>query len=338
VNEQIPPPHLAFPSGQSQQFGYLQMNVERKERIMKERCAWLWIVFLMTASIGGCGSMGGNGGNGTGGGGTSSSALFECYTPGDASNGGGAIGCGVLNSFGDMTADSFFYNEVQNQTAFWNGIPATPLILNDCNGPNAFSLPDGHILYGINLFQLLATAYGEDPAPLSGVLAHEWGHQVQFAGDWMTSNEPTAEPIELEADAFSGYYMALGPDNYPWTSISNYFSAVSSEGDYDFNNPSHHGTPAQRLAAAQLGFQTAVQAAQTNTQFSYSDLHQIFSSQIATFESVSSSVPQVASEKAKIVLSRLDTRIIHGILDGTTRGPDLVIPFTPQLKNLYPKP
>jgi hypothetical protein len=43
------------------------------------------------------------------------------------------------------------------------------------------------------------------------------------------SSEPTSRPIELEADAFSGFYMALG-ESYSWTSIDNYFSAVASEG------------------------------------------------------------------------------------------------------------
>jgi hypothetical protein len=310
---------------------------------MKLRLIWLWIAFMMTISVGGCGVAGGNGSDTAGSGTTNSDSpvLFECYTPGDSDNGGGAMGCGIANSFGDPMADSFFYAEVQNQLAFWQGVPANPVPFNDCNGPNAFSLPGGYIFYGVNEFQLLASSYGSDPGPISGVLAHEWGHQVQFDGGWMNSDAPTAEPIELEADAFSGYYMALGPDNFSWGSISDYFSAVFSTGDYDFNNPSHHGTPAQRLAAAQIGFQTAVQAQQTNTFLAYADLHQIFSSQIAQIpasEATPAAVPQRLSDKAKNVLARLDTKIINGILDGTTRGPDYVIPATPELKHLYPRP
>jgi len=28
-----------------------------------------------------------------------------------------------------------------------------------------------------------------------------------------------------------------------WTSIDDYFSAIASKGDYNFTDPSHHGTP-----------------------------------------------------------------------------------------------
>lgn len=47
--------------------------------------------------------------------------------------------------------------------------------------------------------------------------------------------------------------MALG-ESYAWGSIDDYFSAVASFEDYNFNDPSHHGTPEERLTAAQLGF------------------------------------------------------------------------------------
>jgi hypothetical protein len=38
-------------------------------------------------------------------------------------------------------------------------------------------------------------------------------HALVDVTAWFTSNEPTARPIELEADAFSGYYMALGEND-----------------------------------------------------------------------------------------------------------------------------
>jgi hypothetical protein len=255
-----------------------------------------------------------------------------CYLPSDSV---GNVGCGVLSSFGDPTADATFGMEVNVQTQFWQGIPATVQVLDDCNGANAFSLPNGNIVYGIRLFQQLVVSYGGDAAPISGVLAHEWGHQVQFDNGWFVSTEPTSRPIELEADAFSGYYMALG-ETYTWQSISNYLQAVANTGDFNFTDPGHHGTPQERLAAAQLGFQTAEQAAATQTQLAYSDLHQIFSSSISSFSARQSATPEVPSASAKTVLSRLDLQEVYNILDGSTRGRDRVIRRTPELKNLYP--
>jgi hypothetical protein len=37
--------------------------------------------------------------------------------------------------------------------------------------------------------------------------------------------------------------------------VSTAFRSVFEKGDYAFNEPDHHGTPAQRLAAATAGFQ-----------------------------------------------------------------------------------
>lgn len=294
-------------------------------------------VLLAVMMFAGCGlgsSDGGGGGNTNT---TSADVTAECYTPGDSEAGTGSMGCGIVSSFGDDNANAFFYNEVQNQTSFW-AIPANPVILNDCNGANAFSTPDGFILYGVNLFSMLASNYGGDTGPISGVLAHEWGHQIQFQGGWSTSNEPTQRPIELEADAFSGYYMALGPDSYPWQSVLDYFDAIANLGDFNFNDQNHHGTPQERLAAAQLGFQTAVNAAQSGTQLGYPDLHQIFSTSISSFAAKSMPIPELASVKAKFVLSRLDTETIYGILEGRTRGKNAVIQNNPELRKLYPRP
>jgi hypothetical protein len=88
--------------------------------------------------------------------------------------------------------------------------------------------------------------------------------------------------MELEADAFSGFYMGVGK-SYSWGSIDNYFSGVASFGDYNFNDPSHHGTPQERLAAVQLCFQTALEVIQTGTPVTYADLHRIFATAIGGF-------------------------------------------------------
>lgn len=281
-----------------------------------------------------CGTNGSGSTNSGGNGSPGALSTFGCYAPSETT---GNAGCGLLNSFGDPNSDATFSTEVGIQGQFWQGIPATVHVLNDCNGPNAFSLPTGDILYGITLFQQLVSSYGGDAAPISGVLAHEWGHQIQFDNGWFTSSEPTSRPIELEADAFSGYYMALG-ENYSWQSIAAYLDAVASKGDYNFTDPSHHGTPQERLAAAQLGFQTAVQSTQTGTALSYADLHQVFSTSISSFASKQLVIPETASSLAAIVLSRLNAQVVYGILDGTTRGSDAVIPRSPDLKRLYPRP
>jgi hypothetical protein len=256
-----------------------------------------------------------------------------CYAP-NASTGN--VDCGLATTFGNPTYDAAVQAETTNQSQFWSGIPANVHPWNDCSGANALSLPSGDILYGVNLLEQLVTTYGGDGAPISGVLAHEWGHQIQFNNGWFTSSEPTSRPIELEADAFSGFYMALDP-NYSWTSIDNYFTAMASEGDYNFNDPSHHGTPQERLAAAQLGFQTAVQAVETQTQLTYADLHQIFSSAIGGFSARHIPMPDAQDSAANRILVGLDSSEIIDILNGVNHGKDASVPDIGDRRHLYPR-
>jgi hypothetical protein len=273
------------------------------------------------------------GGQSTGNGSNGDLVFAGCYAPNATT---GNVDCGLASTFGDPNSDAAVQAEAANQYQFWNGIPATVYPWNDCSGPNAVSLPAGDILYGVSLFQQLVAAYGGDAAPISGVLAHEWGHQVQFDNGWSMSSEPTSRPIELEADAFSGFYMALG-ESYSWTSINNYFSAVASEGDYNFTDPSHHGTPQERLAAAQLGFQTAIEAIETQTPLTYADLHQIFSTAIAGFDENQVRGAKVSNPVANTFLAHLDRQQILDILNGVSHGREASVPNLDNRQYLYPR-
>ena len=130
--------------------------------------------------------------------------------------------------------------------------------------------------------------------------------------------------------------MALG-ENFSWSSINNYFAAVANSGDYNFNNPSFHGTPQQRLAAAQLGFQTAYQVLSTGSQLTYTDLHQIFSSNIGGFSDRKAPSPLSVGSAAAGILSRLDHDQILEILNGTSRGKDIALPSVANRELLYPR-
>ncbi len=276
--------------------------------------------------------------NGTGGQSAASTPTGDlvfagCYAPNATT---GNADCGLASTFGDPNSDSAVQAEAANQYQFWAGIPANVHPWNDCGGPNAVSLPSADILYGVNLFQKSVAEYGGDAAPISGVLAHEWGHQVQFDNGWFMSSEATSRSIELEADAFSGYYMALG-ESFSWTSIDDYFSAIASLGDFNFNDPNHHGTPEERLAAAQLGFQTAVQAIQTQTQLTYPDLHQIFSTAIGGFDEKEVLHTNDQNPIASDFLAHLDVEQILDILKGVSHGSEATVPNLGNREQLYPR-
>lgn len=168
-----------------------------------------------------------------------------------------APGCGLpaLTS-GNAAQDAAFVNEFNAQVNFW-GIPGVSFaFLNDCNSPNALANPqDRSILFGLAMVQKLLREFGNQ-IPLWQVMAHEWGHQIQFAlGDnWL--NASTVAPKELEADMFSGFYLLIAKNSQ---NLSSSITAAFSLGDWEFNNPSHHGTPTQRGAAVVAGGRVALE-------------------------------------------------------------------------------
>ena len=186
----------------------------------------------------------------------------------------GDIGVSFYNAYYDQK----MAEEVYIQRNFFNGVPATVFVLYEPapQYKNAYATPDGRILFGYHMLFYTVSFYGE--LPVAGILAHEWGHRIQFTFGFTQSK---VYQTELEADAFSGFYMALAKQ-WAWSQIQSYYASVYSNGDYNFNHPSHHGTPNQRLAAAYLGVTTAVKALQTNTQYTYQQLHNIFINEIKT--------------------------------------------------------
>lgn len=97
-----------------------------------------------------------------------------------------------------------------------------------------------------------------DVAP-QAILAHEYGHHVQFAKnvDFVNSPEGTRR-TELMADAFAAYYLThkLGA-TMNWKRVQQFLVVYYGIGDCAFTNPNHHGTPNQRLKAATFGYNIA---------------------------------------------------------------------------------
>jgi hypothetical protein len=234
-------------------------------------------------------------------------------------------GTRVGTSLGNPHHDQKMGEEVAIQRTFFNGVPANVWILYESSPQqkNAYATPDGHILFGYHMFSYLTQSYNE--LAVAGVLAHEWGHRTQFVLGWSTGNPG----MELEADAFSGYYMALAKQ-WAWSQIQGYFANTYTSGDYNFNHPQHHGTPQQRLAAAYLGVNTAIQAMQRGRPFSYQELHTIFSQQIGSrvIAAAREQRPDsdAANEVLESVLTELNQLELEEIAAGRSRGSEVRYP------------
>lgn len=89
------------------------------------------------------------------------------------------------------------------------------------------------------------------------ILAHEYGHQVQIANRSLKPGSRTpaqSRYLELMADAYGAYYL-----HHPrggrmnWKNVNTFLQVVYATGDCSFTNNAHHGTPDQRMAAANWG-------------------------------------------------------------------------------------
>lgn len=177
----------------------------------------------------------------------------------------------VSTTLGDAVYDRKMREEVQNQRDFFQGVPAEVVILDEQHRllRNAYASQAGKIYMGKYMFYHTVKNYNE--LAVAGILAHEWGHRVQYTFGF--DKELGTMELELEADAMSGYYMALNK-GCEWNHIEGYFQSTFSTGDFAVESPQHHGTPNQRVAAAYLGMQLAKEAVETGHAFTYEELHE----------------------------------------------------------------
>ncbi|MEO7801472.1 MAG: hypothetical protein ABIR81_05710 [Ginsengibacter sp.] len=120
--------------------------------------------------------------------------------------------------------------------------------------------------------------YG-DVAP-SAILAHEFGHHIQFENGYFTSEPASPERTrrtELMADAFSAYFLTSkkgGTLNRK--RVEQFFKVFFDIGDCGFTRTSHHGTPSQRLRAATFGFNVADQQQKKGQQLTTAAFYKLF--------------------------------------------------------------
>jgi len=156
---------------------------------------------------------------------------------------------------------------------------------------NAFaSRKDGHnyIYFGNEMYYLLKEGNPDNHyINVLGVMAHEFAHIVQFNLDIDESkievNRNKRQTVnvgdtvvlsELEADAFSGYFMYHKLRSRD--AVIEFITMMASLGDRQFESEQHHGTPLQRKSAAELGILAAKKLEENNITLSWSELRYQF--------------------------------------------------------------
>lgn len=165
----------------------------------------------------------------------------------------------VLKTGLNSSTDTNFMNGQNSKiSAMWGRSKPLLRFVNDASNPNstynAISYGNGKIYYGYAIYYDAKAKGGNIVNAM--ILAHEYGHQLQYAYGLPSVNESTARPNELEADGFAGYYLRR-PNGYNQSSfaaIAKAYEFAESIGDYSTTSPGHHGTPPQRRSAVRLGF------------------------------------------------------------------------------------
>ncbi len=141
---------------------------------------------------------------------------------------------------------------------------------------NAFAYSDGEgglpdkIVMGDGILEGYGALGFGDVAP-QAIFAHEFAHHIQFENDYFTKDAYATtgdQPertryTELMADAMSAYFLthkrgaAMNRKR-----VEQFLTVFYQIGDCAFTNDGHHGTPNQRMAAAQFGFDLAAAAQQ----------------------------------------------------------------------------
>ena len=119
--------------------------------------------------------------------------------------------------------------------------------------PNKIVMGDG-VLEGY-------TEIGYGNVAPQAVLAHEFGHHIQFELGVFDDLEFTPENTrytELMADAMAAYYLSHARGAaMQWKRVRSFLQVFFNIGDCFFTDPNHHGTPQQRMAAAEWAYNLA---------------------------------------------------------------------------------
>ena len=154
---------------------------------------------------------------------------------------------------------------------------------------NAFAIsapgfiPDKIVMGDGFMAGLDALGYG-DVGP-QAIYAHEFAHHIQYENGYFDTDEHAntgtgAEQTrytEMMADAYAAYFLThargLALNKHR---VAQFLEAFHQIGDCAFTNDGHHGTPNQRMRAAQFGFDVADQAHKQGHIISTEQFHDMF--------------------------------------------------------------
>lgn len=129
------------------------------------------------------------------------------------------------------------------------------------------------------------TAIGFGDIEPEATLAHEFGHHIQFElgllGDGYVASPEATRRLELMADAYAAYYLYnIRGASRQFETASQFWQSSFNTGDCQFSSNSHHGTPAQKMAAAKWASTLAIQTQKLGRIFTSQEFTKYFDAQL----------------------------------------------------------
>jgi hypothetical protein len=168
----------------------------------------------------------------------------------------------VGTSSGDRTLDRAIGTTLSRLSDLFEVHPGFGFF-DDGQAPNAYATTrtmvpgtSGSVVFGVTL---LRRQIQQAPSGVSvmGVLAHEFGHIVQFTTGvhrTLSAGQSTARLAELHADFLAGYYAGRRARSNTGMDTDSLGDAFRAIGDMNREHPNHHGTPRERVRALTAGF------------------------------------------------------------------------------------
>jgi hypothetical protein len=115
---------------------------------------------------------------------------------------------------------------------------------------------DGTVAFGTRYFKKWLD-YDPSGITVLATCAHEYAHVMLFRSGLyrqVNAGQPNVKRSELHADYMAAYYLGLRKRENPNASFWKAGEKFRLIGDTVFSSKNHHGTPEERLAAAEAGF------------------------------------------------------------------------------------
>jgi hypothetical protein len=146
-----------------------------------------------------------------------------------------------------------------------NACATTKTLLQRADGAEV----DGTVLFGSRLLLQTRRQLESPEVAVTAVCAHEFGHILQWKSglkdsktdlyEILIKGQATKKRVELHADFLAGYFAGIRKLEKPDFPAAIFPVKLGSMGDNDFSNVEHHGTSAERAAAAVQGFKVGYQ-------------------------------------------------------------------------------